>query len=158
MIRLLIILIIFVTGYGALFYLFNNAGNLSLVLGIWQLGIPIVQFLFVLITFIILLILFSYAFTKLFIYPRAAYMRYKSSNEQKGLEHLRDALVAITEGNTDKAAQSQKKFKKYLGRDPLNKILQTQIKKTIFSGLKKLSRTFLKFKLQKIHQSLYHHL
>ena len=98
MIRLLIILIIFVTGYGALFYLFNNAGNLSLVLGIWQLGIPIVQFLFVLITFIILLILFSYTFTKLFIYPRAAYMRYKSSNEQKGLEHLRDALVAITEG------------------------------------------------------------
>ena len=130
MIRLLIILIVFVTGYGSLFYLFNNAGNLSLVLGMWQLSIPIVQFLFVLITFVILLILFSYAFTKLFIYPRAVYMRYKSSNEQKGLEHLRDALVAITEGNTDKAAQSQKKFKKYLGRDPLNKILQTQIKKT----------------------------
>ena len=63
---------------------------------------------------IILLILFSYAFTKLFIYPRAAYMRYKSSNEQKGLEHLRETLVAITEGNTDKATQSQKKFKKYL--------------------------------------------
>ncbi len=130
MIRLLIILIIFISGYGALFYLFNNAGNLSLVLGIWQLSIPIVQFLFVLITFLILLILFSYVFTKLFIYPRAAYMRYKSSNEQKGLEHLREALVAITEGNTDKAAQSQKKFKKYLGKDPLNKILQTQIKKT----------------------------
>ena len=47
MIRLLIILIIFISGYGALFYLFNNAGNLSLVLGIWQLSIPIVQFLFV---------------------------------------------------------------------------------------------------------------
>ena len=130
MIRLLIILIIFVTGYGALFYLFNNAGNLSLVLGIWQLSIPIVQLLFVLITFLILLILFSYAFTKLFIYPRAAYMRYKSSNEQKGLEYLRETLVAITEGNTDKATQSQKKFKKYLGKDPLNKILQTHIKKT----------------------------
>ena len=130
MIRLLIILIIFISGYGALFYLFNNAGNLSLVLGIWQLSIPIVQFLFVLITFLILLILFSYAFTKLFIYPRAAYMRYKSSNEQKGLEHLRETLVAITEGNTDKATQSQKKFKKYLGKDPLNKILQTQIRKT----------------------------
>ena len=130
MIRLLIILIIFISGYGALFYLFNNAGNLSLVLGIWQLSIPIVQFLFVLITFLILLILFSYAFTKLFIYPRAAYMRYKSSNEHKGLEHLRETLVAITEGNTEKATQSQKKFKKYLGKDPLNKILQTQIKKT----------------------------
>ena len=74
--------------------------------------------------------MFSYAFTKLFIYPRAAYMRYKSSNEQKGLEHLRETLVAITEGNTDKATQSQKKFKKYLGKDPLKKILQTQIKKT----------------------------
>ena len=130
MIRLLVILIIFISGYGVLFYLFNNAGNLSLVLGIWQLSIPIVQFLFVLITFLILLILFSYAFTKLFIYPRAAYMRYNSSNEQKGLEHLRETLVAITEGNTDKATQSQKKFKKYLGKDPLNKILQTQIKKT----------------------------
>ena len=130
MIRLLIILIIFISGYGFLFYLFNNAGNLSLVLGIWQLSIPIVQFLFVLITFLILLILFSYAFTKLFIYPRAAYMRYKSSNEQKRLEHLRETLVAITEGNIDKATKSQKKFKKYLGKDPLNKILQTQIKKT----------------------------
>ena len=130
MIRLLVILIIFISGYGVLFYLFNNAGNLSLVLGIWQLSIPIVQFLFVLITFLILLILFSYAFTKLFIYPRAAYMRYKFSNEQKGLEHLRETLVAITEGNTDKATQSQKKFKKYLSKDPLNKILLTQIKKT----------------------------
>ena len=130
MIRLLIILIIFVSGYGSLFYLFNNAGNLSLVLGMWQLSIPIVQFLFVFITFLVLVILFSYAFTKLFIYPRAAYMRYKLSNEQKGLEHLREALIAITEGNTDKATKSQKQFKKYLGRDPLNKILQTQIKQT----------------------------
>ena len=130
MIRLLIILIIFVSGYGSLFYLFNNAGNLSLVLGMWQLSIPIVQFLFVFITFLVLLILFSYAFTKLFIYPRAAYMRYKLSNEQKGLEHLREALIAITEGNTDQATKSQKQFKKYLGRDPLNKILQTQIKQT----------------------------
>jgi hypothetical protein len=66
MIRLLIILIVFVLGYGSLFYFFNNAGNLSLVLGMWQLSIPIVQFLFVFITFIILIILFSYAFTKLF--------------------------------------------------------------------------------------------
>ena len=57
-------------------------------------------------------------------------MRYKFSNEQKGLEHLRETLVAITEGNTDKATQSQKKFKKYLNKDPLNKILLTQIKKT----------------------------
>ena len=130
MIRLLIILIIFVSGYGSLFYLFNNAGNLSLVLGMWQLSIPIVQFLFVFITFLVLLILFSYAFTKLFIYPRAAYMRYKLSNDQKGLEHLREALIAITEGNTDQATKSQKQFKKYLGRDPLNKILQTQIKQT----------------------------
>ena len=130
MIRLLIILIIFVSGYGSLFYLFNNAGNLSLVLGMWQLSIPIVQFLFVFITFLVLLILFSYAFTKLFIYPRAAYMRYKLSNEQKGLEHLREALIAITEGNTDQATKSQKQFKKYLGRDPLDKILQTQIKQT----------------------------
>ena len=130
MIRLLIILIIFISGYGSLFYLFNNAGNLSLVLGMWQLSIPIVQFLFVFITFLVLLILFSYAFTKLFIYPRAAYMRYKLSNEQKGLEHLREALIAITEGNTDQATKSQKQFKKYLGRDPLNKILQTQIKQT----------------------------
>ena len=130
MIRLLIILIIFVSGYGSLFYLFNNAGNLSLVLGMWQLSIPIVQFLFVFITFLVLVILFSYAFTKLFIYPRAAYMRYKLSNEQKGLEHLREALIAITEGNTDQATKSQKQFKKYLGRDPLNKILQTQIKQT----------------------------
>jgi hypothetical protein len=55
---------------------------------------------------------------------------YKLSNEQKGLEHLRDALVAITEGNTDQATKSQKQFKKYLGRDPLNKILQTQIQQT----------------------------
>ena len=130
MIRILIILIIFVFGYGSLFYFFNNSGNLSLVLGIWQLSIPIVQFLFVFITFIVLLILFSYAFTKLFIYPRAVYMRYKISNEQKGLEHLREALVAITEGNMDQATKSQKEFKKYLGRDPLNKILQTQIKQT----------------------------
>ena len=130
MIRLLIILIIFVSGYGSLFYFFNIAGNLSLVLGMWQLSIPIVQFLFVFITFLVLLILFSYAFTKLFIYPRAAYMRYKLSNEQKGLEHLREALIAITEGNTDQATKSQKQFKKYLGRDPLNKILQTQIKQT----------------------------
>ena len=114
MIRLLIILIIFVSGYGSLFYFFNNAGNLSLVLGMWQLSIPIVQFLFVFITFLVLLILFSYAFTKLFIYPRAAYMRYKLSNEQKGLEHLREALIAITEGNTDQATKSQKQFKKYL--------------------------------------------
>ena len=118
MIRLLIILIIFVSGYGSLFYFFNNAGNLSLVLGMWQLSIPIVQFLFVFITFLVLLILFSYAFTKLFIYPRAAYMRYKLSNEQKGLEHLREALIAITEGNMDQATKSQKQFKKYLGRDP----------------------------------------
>ena len=130
MIRLLIILIVFVLGYGSLFYFFNNAGNLSLVLGMWQLSIPIVQFLFVFITFIILIILFSYAFTKLFIYPRAAYMRYKLSNEQKGLVHLREALIAITEGNTDKASRSQKQFKKYLGKDPLNKILQSQIKKS----------------------------
>ena len=130
MIRLLVILIIFVSGYGSLFYFFNNAGNLSLVLGMWQLSIPIVQFLFIFITFLVLLILFSYAFTKLFIYPRAAYMRYKLSNEQKGLEHLREALIAITEGNTDQATKSQKQFKKYLGRDPLNKILQTQIKQT----------------------------
>ena len=50
MIRLLLILIIFVAGYGSLFYFFNNAGNLSLVLGIWQLSIHIVQFLFVLFT------------------------------------------------------------------------------------------------------------
>ena len=113
MIRLLVILIIFVAGYGSLFYIFNNAGNLSIVLGLWQLSIPIVQFLFVFITFIILLILFSYAFTKLFIYPRAAYMRYKLSNEQKGLGHLREALVAITKGDTDQATKSQKKFKKY---------------------------------------------
>ena len=76
----------------------------------WQLSIPIVQFLFVFITFLVLLILFSYAFTKLFIYPRAAYMRYKLSNEQKGLEHLREALIAITEGNTDQATKSQKQF------------------------------------------------
>jgi len=48
----------------------------------------------------------------------------------KGLEHLREALIAITEGNTDQATKSQKQFKKYLGRDPLNKILQTQIKQT----------------------------
>ena len=130
MIRLLIILIIFIFGYGSLFYFFNNAGSLSLVLGMWQLSIPIVQFLFVFITFLVLLILFSYAFTKLFIYPRAAYMRYKLSNEQKGLEHLREALIAITEGNTDQATKSQKQFKKYLGRDPLNKILQTQIKQS----------------------------
>ena len=130
MIRLLVILIIFVAGYGSLFYIFNNAGNLSIVLGLWQLSIPIVQFLFVFITFIILLILFSYAFTKLFIYPRAAYMRYKLSNEQKGLGHLREALVAITKGDTDQATKSQKKFKKYLGKDPLNKILQTQIKQS----------------------------
>ena len=130
MIRLLIILIIFIFGYGSLFYAFNNTGNLSLVLGMWQLSIPIVQFLFVFITFLVLLILFSYAFTKLFIYPRTAYMRYKLSNEQKGLEHLREALIAITEGNTDQATKSQKQFKKYLGRDPLNKILQTQIKQT----------------------------
>ena len=87
MIRLLIILIIFVTGYGALFYLFNNSGNLSLVLGIWQLGIPIVQFLFVLITFVILLILFSSAFTMLFLNQRAAYSRHNSSNEQTGSGH-----------------------------------------------------------------------
>ena len=130
MIRLLVILIIFVAGYGSLFYIFNNAGNLSIVLGLWQFSIPIVQFLFVFITFIILLILFSYAFTKLFIYPRAAYMRYKLSNEQKGLGHLREALVAITKGDTDQATKSQKKFKKYLGKDPLNKILQTQIKQS----------------------------
>jgi uncharacterized membrane-anchored protein len=84
----------------------------------------------VFITFIILIILFSYAFTKLFIYPRAAYMRYKLSNEQKGLVHLREALIAITEGNTDQASKSQKQFKKYLGKDPLNKILQTQIKQS----------------------------
>ena len=130
MIRLLIILIMFVLGYGSLFYFFNNTGNLSLVLGMWQLSIPIVQFLFVFITFIILIILFSYAFTKLFIYPRAAYMRYKLSNEQKGLVHLREALIAITKGNTDQASKSQKQFKKYLGKDPLNKILQTQIKQS----------------------------
>ena len=130
MIRLLIILIIFVGGYGSLFYFFNNAGNLSLVFGIWQLSLPIVQFLFVFITFIVLLVLLSYAFTKLFIYPRTAYMRYKLSNEQKGLSHLRDTLVAITEGNRDQATKSQKQFKKYLGKDPLNKILQTQIKQT----------------------------
>ena len=130
MIRLLIILIIFVSGYGSLFYFFNNAGNLSLVLGMWQLSIPIVQFLFVLITLLVLLILFSYAFSKLFIYPRAAYIRYKLSNEQKGLEHLREALIAITKGDTDQALKSQKQFKKYLRRDPLNKILQTQINQT----------------------------
>ena len=80
--------------------------------------------------FLILIILFSYAFTKMFIYPRAAYMRYKLSNEQKGLVHLRETLQAITEGNTDLATQNHKKFKKYLGRDPLNKILQTQIKQS----------------------------
>ena len=130
MIRLLIILIIFLGGYGSLFYFFNNTGNLSLVFGIWQLSLPIVQFLFVFITFIVLLVLLSYAFTKLFIYPRTAYMRYKLSNEQKGLSHLRDTLIAITEGNTDQATKSQKQFKKYLGKDPLNKILQTQIKQT----------------------------
>jgi len=111
MIRLLIILIIFISGYGVLFYLFNNAGNLSLVLGIWQLSIPIVQFLFVLITFLILLILFSYAFTKLFIYPRAAYMRYKSSNEQKGLEHLRETLVAILKVIQIKLHKARKNLK-----------------------------------------------
>ena len=41
-----------------------------------------------------------------------------------------DALVAITEGNTDQAIKSQKQFKKHLGKDPLNKILQTQIKQS----------------------------
>ena len=49
---------------------------------------------------------------------------------KRDLSHLRDALIAITEGNTDQAIKSQKQFKKYLGRDPLNKILQTQIKQT----------------------------
>ena len=57
-------------------------------------------------------------------------MRYKLSNEQKGLEHLREALIAITKGDTDQAIKSQKKFKKYLRKDPLNKILQTQIKQS----------------------------
>ena len=47
-------------------------------------------------------------------------MRYQHSHH-----HL-----AITEGNTDQATKSQKQFKKYLGRDPLNKILQTQIQQT----------------------------
>ena len=57
-------------------------------------------------------------------------MRYKLSNEQKGLEHLRETLVAITKGDTDQATKSQKQFKKYLGKDPLNKILQSQIKQS----------------------------
>ncbi|GIR66305.1 MAG: hypothetical protein CM15mP70_14120 [Pelagibacteraceae bacterium] len=114
MIRLLIILIIFVSGYGSLFYfLIMQAIFFSLRYVATQYSN--VQFLFVFITFLVLLILFSYAFTKLFIYPRAAYMRYKLSNEQKGLEHLREALIAITEGNTDQATKSQKQFKKYLG-------------------------------------------
>jgi hypothetical protein len=39
-------------------------------------------------------------------------------------------LVAITDGNTEEATKSHKQFKKYLGKDPLNKILQSQIKKS----------------------------
>ena len=49
---------------------------------------------------------------------------------KRDLEHLREALVAITEGIQIRLAQSQKQFKKYLGKDPLNKILQTQIKQS----------------------------
>ena len=74
--------------------------------------------------------LFIYLIFKIIVYPRSFYSKYKTSREQKGLHFLRQTLLAITEGNTEEATKSHKQFKKYLGKDPLNKILQSQIKKS----------------------------
>ena len=46
------------------------------------------------------------------------------------MHYLRQTLVAITDGDTDEATKNHKQFKKYLGKDPLNKILQSQIKQS----------------------------
>jgi uncharacterized membrane-anchored protein len=117
-------------GYASLFYLFNGWEDLAIVFGIWQLEIAMVQAIIIILSTLLFITFFIYLIVKIVVYPRSIYSRYKTSREQKGLHFLRQTLVAITEGNTEVAIKSHKQFKKYLGKDPLNKILQSQIKKS----------------------------
>ena len=117
-------------GYAALFYLFNGQGDLALVIGVWQLETPTVQAIIIILSALLLIIFITYLIFKIIVYPRSFYSKYKTSREQKGLHYLRQTLVAITDGDTDEATKNHKQFKKYLGKDPLNKILQSQIKQS----------------------------
>ena len=89
-----------------------------------------VQAIIIILSILLLITIFIYLIFKIIVYPRSIYSKYKTSKEQKGLHYLRETLVSINAGNTDEATRSHKQFKKYLGKDPLNKILQSQIKKS----------------------------
>ena len=130
MMRLLLTVLFIMIGYAALFYLFNGQGDLALVIGVWQLEIPTVQAIIIILSALLLIIFITYLIFKIIVYPRSFYSKYKTSREQKGLHYLRQTLVAITDGDTDEATKNHKQFKKYLGQDPLNKILQSQIKQS----------------------------
>ena len=130
MMRLLLTVLFIMIGYAALFYLFNGQGDLALVIGVWQLEIPTVQAIIIILSALLLITFIIYLIFKIIVYPRSFYSKYKTSREQKGLHYLRQTLVAITDGDTDEATKNHKQFKKYLGKDPLNKILQSQIKQS----------------------------
>ncbi|MDA1283627.1 MAG: heme biosynthesis HemY N-terminal domain-containing protein [Proteobacteria bacterium] len=130
MMRLLLTVLFLMIGYAALFYLFNGQGDLALVIGVWQLEIPTVQAIIIILSALLLITFIIYLIFKIIVYPRSFYSKYKTSREQKGLHYLRQTLVAITDGDTDEATKNHKQFKKYLGKDPLNKILQSQIKQS----------------------------
>lgn len=130
MMRFLLIVLLLLIGYASLFYIFNGQEDLAIVLGLWQLEIPMVQAIIIILSILLVITFFIYLIFKIIVYPRSFYSKYKTSREQKGLHFLRQTLVAITDGNTEEATKSHKQFKKYLGKDPLNKILQSQIKKS----------------------------
>ena len=130
MMRLLLTVLFIMIGYAALFYLFNGQGDLALVIGVWQLEIPTVQAIIIILSALLLITFIIYLIFKIIVYPRSFYSKYKTSREQKGLHYLRQTLVAITDGDTDEATKNHKQFKKYLGKDQLNKILQSQIKQS----------------------------
>ncbi|MAV82836.1 MAG: hypothetical protein CMI90_05185 [Pelagibacteraceae bacterium] len=130
MVKFLLIILFLVLGYSALFYLLNNHGNLAFIISYWQLEIPMVQAIIIVLSILLLITIIIYLIFKIVVYPRSIYSRYKASKEQKGLHYLRETLVLINEGNTEEASKKHKQFKKYLGKDPLNKILHSQIKKT----------------------------
>ena len=132
--RLLLTVLFIMIGYAALFYLFNGQGDLALVIGVWQLEIPTVQAIIIILSALLLITFIIYLIFKIIVYPRSFYSKYKTSREQKGLHYLRQTLVAITDGNTDEATKNHKQFKKYLRK--MQTLISTQ--KTIRNFLLKL--------------------
>ncbi len=130
MMKYVLTVLFLMTGYAGLFYLFNGHEDLAIVIGVWQLEIPMVQAIIIILSALLLITFIIYLIFKIIIYPRSFYSKYKISREQKGLHYLRQTLVANTDGDTDNATKNHKQFKKYLAKDPLNKILQSQIKQS----------------------------